>query len=101
MNNLSDEQWLVMDLLMRARQKGVDRLNRMELLHNQNMPQGVLLKLTWAALTMPGDLVTWHGQHDFSITEKGVAMFNAMFKKPTPVADSVICLPGPDSHQAS
>ncbi len=95
---LTDEQWLVLDLLMRARQKGVQRLNRMELLHNTSIPQGASLKLTWAALTMPKELLTWHGEHDFSITEKGIAVFDAMFHRPTKMADSVICLPGPDHY---
>lgn len=105
MIELSDEQWCVLDLLMRARQRGVHRLSRMELLHNTTLPKAVSLPLTWAALTMPSDIVTWHGQHDFSITEKGVAFFNFRFSKgkqpaaPTEVADVVICLPGPEAYQ--
>jgi hypothetical protein len=35
---LSDEQWCVLDLLMRARQKGVQRLSRAEVLHSETMP---------------------------------------------------------------
>ncbi|MGJ5163215.1 hypothetical protein [Bradyrhizobium sp. HKCCYLR1051] len=101
--NLSDEQWLVLDLLMRARQKGVQRLNRMEVLHNNALSQGVSLKLTWAALTMPEKLLTWHGQHDFSITDAGVQLYNLRFgngsdPEPTKVADAVICLPGPEHY---
>jgi hypothetical protein len=102
--NLSDEQWLVLDLLMRARQKGVGKLNRMEVLHNTTLPQGASLKLTWAALTMPKELLTWYGQHDFSITEAGVQLYNLRFGNgsnptPTKIADSVICLPGPDHYR--
>lgn len=101
--NLSDEQWCVLDLLMRGRQKGVHRLSRMELLHNTALPQGASLKLTWAALTMPKELLTWHGQHDFSITDAGVQLYNLRFGNgsnpiPTEVADVVICLPGPEHY---
>lgn len=98
---LSDEQWCLMDLLMRSRAKGIHKLNRMELLNNNNLPQGVLLKLTWAALSMPETLVVWHNQHDFSITDAGISLFNLRFGKdarpaaPTQIADGVICLPGP------
>lgn len=104
MADLSDEQWCVLDLLMRARQKGVERLSRMEMLSSPSLPQGAAIKLTWAALTMPNDLLTWHGQHDFSITDKGAAVFNFRFGKgvnaavPTQVADAVICLPGPEHY---
>jgi hypothetical protein len=102
--NLSDEQWCVLDLLMRARVKGIHRLNRMEVLHNTTLPQGVSLKLTWAALTMPKEIVDWHGQHDFAITEAGVRLFNLRFGNgsnpiPTKIADAVICLPGPSHYQ--
>ena len=97
----------MLDLLMRARQKGIQRISRTELLHSHALPQSVLVKLTWAALTMPEDLVTWHGQHDIAITEKGVAHYNFRFGKgtapaqPTEIADSVICLPGPDHYLQS
>lgn len=107
MSDLSDEQWCLLDLLMRARQKGVQRLSRMELLHNTALPQGASVKLAWAALTMPKELVTWHGQHDFSITEKGAAIYNFKFGKgtdpavPTQVADAVIYLPGPEHYASS
>lgn len=101
--NLSDEQWCLLDLLMRARQKGVQRLSRMELLHNTALPQGASVKLAWAALTMPEEIVTWHGQHDFEITEAGAQLFNLRFgngSNPTPtrVADAVIYLPGPEHY---
>lgn len=101
--NLSDEQWLVLDLLMRAKQKGVDRLNRMEVLHNTALPQGASLKLVWAALTMPGELLVWHGKHDFSITDAGAQLYNLRFGNgsnptPTKMADAVICLPGPEHY---
>jgi hypothetical protein len=97
---LSDEQWCLLDLLMRSRQKGVHTLNRTELLRGSMLPQGAALKLTWAALTMPNDLVAWSGDHDFSITEAGVSLYNLRFgmQMPTAVADAVICLPGPDSR---
>lgn len=91
---LSDEQWCVLDLLMRAREKGVHRLNRMEVLSSP-LPQGAAIELTWAALTMPSDLITWCGKHDFSITDAGVSLYNLRFDNPTPsaIADTVIMLP--------
>jgi hypothetical protein len=106
MSEISDEQWCVLDMLMRARQKGVQRLSRMELLHNQTLPQGASIKLVWAALTMPKDIVTWHGQHDFSITDTGAQLYNLRFGDgsnpvPSKIADIVICLPGPEHYQHS
>jgi hypothetical protein len=97
--NLNDAQWCVLDMLMRAREKGVHVLNRMELLSSPSIPQGAAMKLTFAALTIPGELVEWQGKHDFSITEAGVSLYNLRFgtgaspATPTDVADNVICLP--------
>lgn len=99
--DLSSAQWCVLDLLMRARQKGVHRLNRLEIAANKAIPQGAALKLMWAALTMPNGLVVWTGQHDFSITPAGVELFNSKFKRPTEVGDQVICLPGPEHYLSS
>jgi len=97
--DLSDEQYLVLDLLMRARERGVKMLNRLELLHS-SLPQHAALKLTWAALTMPKELVKWVSQHDFTITDEGIQIYNLRFDtpKPTAVADAVICLPGPSAY---
>lgn len=102
---LSDEQWCFLDLLMRARSKGIHKLNRMEILHSPQLPQAAALRLTMTALLMPGDLVTMIGQHDFAITEAGVSLYNLRFGKgsqpatPTEIADVVICLPGPEYYQ--
>jgi hypothetical protein len=98
---LSDAQWCVLDLLMRARQKGVDRLNRMEVLES-SLPTAAAMKLTWAALSMPVGLVTWIGKHDFAITEEGISVYELRFGSkavPSKAADVVICLPGPDHTQ--
>lgn len=102
-HDLSDPQWLVLDLLMRSRQTGVSRLNRQEMLTSPTLPQGAAIKLTWAALTMPKDLVNWVSHNDFEITEAGVQLYNLRFgngsdPQPTQVADAVICLPGPDHY---
>lgn len=96
-HDLSDEQWCVLDLLMRARKQGVKVLNRMEMLSTKALPDGVKMKLTWAALTMPKELVTWVGRHDFSITDAGAQVYNLRFNTPEPtqIADAVIYLPGP------
>ncbi len=97
--NLTDEQWCFLDLLMRAREKGAHRLNRMEILHSPSLPQHAALKLTFAALTMPKEIVTMIGQHDFAITDAGVSLYNLRFgkgqkpAKPSQIADHVICLP--------
>lgn len=98
--NLSDEQWLVLDLLMRARERGVKMLNRMEVLYSKSLPQLAAAKLTMAALTMPKELVTWVTHHDFAITDEGAQVYNLRFDtpKPTMVADVVICLPGPEAY---
>jgi len=102
--NLSDEQWCVLDLLMRARQKGINEISRRELLANTTLPQVATVKLTWAALTMPKDIMQWNGDHHFSITEAGAQLYNLRFgngsnPRPTEIADAVIYLPGPDHHQ--
>lgn len=102
--NLSDAQWCFLDLLMRARQKGIQKLNRLEVLHSPQLPQGAALKLVWAALTIPSDLVTMIGQHDFQITDAGASLYNLRFGKgvqpatPTQIADAVIYLPGPEHY---
>ena len=103
--NLSDEQWCVLDLLVRARQKGIRKVSRMELLHSPQLPQNASMRLTWAALTMSKELVGMEGQHDFVLTDDGVTLYNLRFGKgakpatPTAIADSVIYLPGPSHYQ--
>lgn len=101
-DDLSDEQWCFLDLLMRAKERGVDRLSRMEILHSSSLPQAAAMKLTWAGLTMPDGLVTMIGQHDFQITDAGVSLYRLRFGqevKPTEVADAVICLPDLSARQ--
>lgn len=103
--SLTDEQWCVLDLLMRAREKGVQRLHRRELLYSQNLPQTAAVRLVWAALTMPKDIVDWHSHYEFSVTEGGAALYNFKFSqgqsvtaKPSRLADEVIYLPGPEHY---
>jgi hypothetical protein len=98
---LSDEQWCLLDLLMRAREKGLNSVSRIELLHSA-LPQEVAIKLVWAALTLPKELLEWENVHNMVITEEGVSLYNLRFGKPTEVADwGVICLPGPDVSQSN
>lgn len=92
MKELQEIDWLVLDLLMRAKRKGVNRLSKTELLYNDSIPSGVRVKLAWAAMLIDRSVVEWHGQ-EFSITEKGERLFNAVFKNPTKMADVIIALP--------
>lgn len=94
MSDLTDEQWLVLDLLIRARKRGALWLRRSDLLTSTSLPQVAAMRLTFAALSMPSDLVAWSGD-DFSITDAGLTKFYSRFAQPSKVADSVICLPGP------
>ncbi|TAA54608.1 hypothetical protein [Shinella sp. JR1-6] len=94
MANLTDAQWCVLDLLLRAKNKGVSRVNRHELLHAAAIPDAVKLQLVFAALTLAsGEYVALHGQHDFEITPAGETLFNAKFGQPSNIADTVIALP--------
>jgi hypothetical protein len=92
--DLSDEQWCLLDLLHHASEKGSPVIHRSELLQSADIPQMAAVKLTWAALTMPDGLVQWTGKDTFKATERGLAAFRFRFgRKPSPVADAVICLP--------
>ena len=94
MSDLSDIEWCVLDLLLRAKRKGVARVNRMEILSSPSIPDGVKIKLVFTALLMAnGDFVQMHGKHDFEITEDGERVFLAKFNKPTAVSDVIIALP--------
>lgn len=97
---LTDEQWCFLDLLIRAKQKGVHLVNRNELLNSPSLPDAAKVRLVWAGLMLANtELVTMQGQHNFKITEAGVRAFNTKFgkgeeaAKPTAVADVVIALP--------
>ena len=95
---LTDEQWCVLDLLMRSREKGIP-LNRLEMLNNTVFPQGMTVRLTWALLTMPETFVVWQDAHNVTLTDAGVEVYKMRFgKTPSTVADSVICLPGPGHY---
>ena len=92
---LSDFQWGVLDLLMRAREKGIHQLHRAEILFSKSIPQIAAAQLTMAALTIPESLVVWVDQHNFKITEQGVSAYNLRFDntEPSAICDSIICLP--------
>lgn len=107
-----DIEWATLDLLMSARKRGINKLNRTEILFAQNskIPTVLRAKIVMSALLMPKDIIHWHpGEQDFSITEKGAALYNAKFGKvekdkivepvPTEIVDLVICLPGPDYYE--
>lgn len=97
-SQLTDAQWCVLDLLMRARQRGVVEINRMELLTSASLSDEAKIKLVFAALTIPTELVEIRNQHNFRITEAGVQLYNTRFghgrnPEPTRVADAIIYLP--------
>lgn len=96
--DLSDEQWCLLDLLIRSKQKGIAVVNRQEILNSPSLPQVAAIRLVWAALTMPSDLVQMIGQHGFRVTDSGISLYNLRFgrKDASAIADAVICLPGPD-----
>lgn len=94
MADLTNAQWCVLDLLLRAKRKGAPRVNRHELLQTRSIPDSVKLQLVFAALTLAGgEYVALHGQHDFEITMAGEMLFTEKFKQPSKVADAVIALP--------
>lgn len=94
MTNLSDAQWCFLDLLARAKQKGVSRISRLELLDAAPIADEAKLKLVWAGLTMPREFVVMHGAHDFEITDAGEQALRLRFGHgPTEVADFIIALP--------
>lgn len=97
MQELSDMQLLLLDMLMRARSMGVHSVSRTELLFgNERIPASLRAKLVMTALLMDKRYVTWVTNNDFSITEQGVALYKfavGQAAEGTPVADSVICLP--------
>lgn len=90
---LSDAQWLVLDLLVRAREAGVQRLSRQELLANESVPATLRIRLAFAALMMPSDVVRWIGEHEFEITDAGAEVFNQRYKRASRMADIIIYLP--------
>jgi hypothetical protein len=95
MIELSDAQWCVLDLLMRARERGVGELHRLELTNSQEIPAGLAVKLVFAALTIPDCVVSWTGEHTFAITPQGIDMFRQRFGDPSPMADAIVGLPDP------
>lgn len=93
---LNSAQWCVLDLLIHARNRGVYLLNRLELLSSNALPLEARLKLAFAALTVPDDLVVWEGKHDFKITDAGISLYKLKFgeqAKPSEIAGEVFALP--------
>lgn len=103
-HELTDEQWCLLDLLVKARAAGVAKVHRLEILNSSVLPAAVTMKLVWAALTIPAELLKIDDGHEFSITDAGVQVYNLRFgsaaraAKPSEVANAVICLPGPSHH---
>ncbi|WP_267550290.1 hypothetical protein [Rhizobium rhizogenes] len=99
MAELPDVQWCVLDILMRAKQKGIIKVNRHEMLYSEGLPAAIRAQLVFNALLMSnGELIRLVGA-DFEITEKGAQTYNLKFGKrgempePTKIGDLVIALP--------
>lgn len=91
--NISDDQWCLLDLLVSAKRKGVMHLKRAEVLGNEKLPASARVRLVWAALTMPGELIVEEA-FGFRVTAEGEQVFNLRFdKKVSGLAETVICLP--------
>lgn len=97
---LSDEEWCVLDLLMRSKELDVPFLTRQHILSSEALPDGVKVKLTFKLLTLSGSPWVHHEKagDKFSITEAGAQLYTARFGKAcktlhaSPALD-VICLP--------
>lgn len=99
MVELSDAQWCFLDILVRARRRGITRVHRHEIM-NSGLPDAAKVQLVFGGLLIAnGDLVAMHGADEFEITERGLRAYNARFGKgeaaaqPSHVADLVIALP--------
>lgn len=89
---LTDEQWCMLDLLMRARQKGVPAISRREILES-DLPAGVRVRIVFQALLIPLELME-EKPEGFVISEAGAEFFNQRFPMgPTHIADAIIALP--------
>lgn len=98
MNDLSDEQWILLDIFMRAREKGVHSIHRREILYSPGIPQSVAVKLTFNMLLMADKYIKCEDHEHFSIMQEGIDLYNIRFghgknAKPTEIANTVICLP--------
>lgn len=90
---LTDAHICMLDLLARARERGVAAINRRELLGTSSLPAIGRLRLVFAALTMPNGLVSIANAHDFSITAAGLEVHATLVGTPSQAADHVIALP--------
>ena len=99
MVELSDAQWCFLDILVRAKRRGITRVHRQEIM-NSGLPDAAKVQMIFGGLLIAnGDLVAMHGAHEFEITERGLRAYNTRFGKgeaaaqPSHVADLVIALP--------
>lgn len=72
-SEISDDQWLVLDLLAAAQRVGHPYVLRQQILQSSKLPAGVRMRLTWAALTIPDDYLRIENEHEFHLTEMGAA----------------------------
>lgn len=94
-SELTDAQWCFLDLLMRAKQRGIGALNRKEILYNNALPQQVACKLVFGGLLMMAEDIVTEGVQGISITPKGEALYKLKFggSGTTEMADQTILLP--------
>ena len=101
MDDLTDIEWVALDILMRAKSIKEGYVHRLVLLNNEDLPATVRARLVMTLLLMSnGKFVRCQNKHEFSITDEGVQIYQLKFgtpAKPEPkgssIAHAVICLP--------
>lgn len=72
MTPITDEQWLVLDLLVRAERKGVKSISHAGLARAKQLSVEARAKILDGALTMPEGYLTWRGNDEFAIAQAGI-----------------------------
>lgn len=79
---LYDQQWLVLELLMRARRRRQLVIDRRDLFDSAEIHHTQAARLVFAAQHMPKALIRWTGENTFTLTDEGVAFCRKTFAKP-------------------
>lgn len=72
---ITDEQFILIEVLMAARKHGVNRMHRQDILSNEKFSMEGRAVLIMAALTMHDYLLTWHTHDEFGLTDACVKMY--------------------------